>query len=117
MKSLILTLLIGTLLFVGKAIQGNDSLKLYLPFEEGKGKVAKDKSGNGNDGTLEDETKWINGKYGKAIYLNGKDSGVTVPDWDSLDTPNEITFEAWIYPLNVNVDYPEIALIRLWDSF
>ena len=54
MKSLILTLLIGTLLFVGKAIQGNDSLKLYLPFEEGKG--AKDKSGNGNDGTLEGET-------------------------------------------------------------
>ena len=81
--------LVGTIFlvlpFVGKAIQGDDSLKLYLPFEEGKGKVAKDKSGNGNDG--------------KAISLNGKDSGVTVPDSDSLDTPDEITVEAWIYPL------------------
>ena len=56
MKSLILTLLVGTIFLV-------------LPFD------------------------------GKAIYLNGKDSGVTVPDSDSLDTPDEITVEAWIYPL------------------
>ena len=46
MKSLILALLVGSIFlvlpFVGKAIQGDDSLKLYLPFEEGKGKVAKD---------------------------------------------------------------------------
>ena len=103
MKSLILALLVGTIFLVfpfgGKAVQGDDSLKLYLPFEEGKGKVAKDKSGNGNDGTLEGDTKWIDGKYGKAISLNGKASGVTVPDSDSLDTPDEITVEAWIYPL------------------
>ena len=66
MKSSILTLLAGTIFlvlpFVGKAIQGDDSLKLYLPFEEGKGKVAKDNSGHGNDGTLEGDTKWIDGK-------------------------------------------------------
>ena len=121
MKSLILALLVGSIFlvlpFVGKAIQGDDSLKLYLPFEEGKGKVAKDKSGNGNDGTLEGETKWIDGKYGKAISLNGKDSGVTVPDSDSLDTPDEITVEAWIYPLNVNVDYPEIVLKGYGTAF
>ena len=46
MKSLILTLLVGTMFLglpsVGKAIPGDDSLKLYLPFEEGRGKVAKD---------------------------------------------------------------------------
>ena len=53
MKSLILTLLVGTIFlvlpFVGKAIQGDDSLKLYLPSEGEKGKVVKDKSENGND--------------------------------------------------------------------
>ena len=54
---------------------------------------------------------------GKAIYLNGKDSGVTVPDSDSLDTPDEITGEAWIYPLNVNVDYPEIVLKGYGTAF
>ena len=121
MKSLILTLLVGTIFLVvpsvGKAIPGDDSLKLYLPFEEGTGKVAKDKSGNGNDGTLEGGTKWIDGKYGKAISLNGKDSGVTVPDSDSLDTPDEITVEAWIYPLSTNVDYPEIVLKGYGTAF
>ncbi len=121
MKSLILALLVGTIVlvfpFVAKAIQGDDSLKLYLPFEEGTGKVAKDKSGNGNDGTLEGDTKWTDGKYGKAISLNGKDSGVTVPDSDSLDTPDEITVEAWIYPLSANVDYPEIVLKGYGTAF
>ena len=37
MKSLILTLLVGTIFLVfpfgGKAVQGDDSLKLYLPSE------------------------------------------------------------------------------------
>jgi len=121
MKSLILALLVGTIVLilpsVGRAIQGDDSLKLYLPFEEGTGKVAKDKSGNGNDGTLEPGTKWIEGQYGKAISLNGKDSGVTVPDSDSLDTPDEITVEAWIYPLSANVDYPEIVLKGYGTAF
>ena len=121
MKSLILALLVGTIVlifpFIGRAIQRDDSLKLYFPFEEGAGKVAQDKSGNGNDGTLEGDTKWIDGKYGKAISLNGKDSGVTVPDSDSLDTPDEITVEAWIYPLSANVDYPEIVLKGYGTAF
>ncbi len=121
MKSLILVLLVGATILVlpsvAKAIQGDDSLKLYLPFEDGTGKVAEDKSGNGNDGTLEGDTKWIDGKYGKAISLNGKDSGVTVPDSDSLDTPDEITVEAWLYPLSANVDYPEIVLKGYGTAF
>ena len=121
MKSMILALLVITIVlvspFVGKAIQGDDSLKLYLPFEEGTGKVAKDKSGNGNDGTLEGGTKWIDGKYGQAISLNGKDSGVTVPDSDSLDTPDEVTVEAWFYQLSANVDYPEIVLKGYGTAF
>lgn len=66
MKSLILALLVGTIFLVfpfgGKAVQGDDSLKLYLPSEGEKGKVVKDKSENGNDETMR-------------LTLNQKDTG------------------------------------------
>ena len=66
MKSLILALLVGTIFLVfpfgGKAVQGDDSLKLYLPSVGEKGKVVKDKSENGNDETMR-------------LTLNQKDTG------------------------------------------
>jgi len=39
-------------------------------FDEGKGDIAKDSSGNKNDGTLEGP-KWVDGKFGKALNFNG----------------------------------------------
>ena len=48
-------------------------------FDETNGKVAKDSSGNGNDGNLVGGAKWVKGKFGNAIELNGKDAWVTVP--------------------------------------
>ena len=48
-------------------------------FDETNGKVAKDSSGNGNDGNLVGGAKWAKGKFGNAIELNGKDAWVTVP--------------------------------------
>ena len=37
---------------------------LVLHFDEGSGTVARDASGNGNDGTIYGAT-WVNGKYGR----------------------------------------------------
>ncbi len=39
--------------------------------DEGAGKVAKDTSGNDNDGDLVDNPKWVDGKFGKALEFNG----------------------------------------------
>ena len=73
-----------------------EGLVLYLPFDEGKGDVAKDVSGNGHDGKI-DGPDWVDGKFGKALKFNGDGSGtfVTVESTDDLNV-NEMTFMAWI---------------------
>ena len=54
-------------------------------FDETNGKVAKDSSGNGNDGKLVGGAEWVKGKFGNAIELNGKDAWVTVPEIGPLE--------------------------------
>ena len=54
-------------------------------FDETNGKVAKDSSDNGNDGNLVGGAKWVKGKFGNAIELNGKDGWVTVPEIGPLE--------------------------------
>jgi len=90
----LLTLL---LLFAGPVYAlSKDGLVLYLPFNEGKGKVAKDASGNGNDGELRGNSDWVEGQYGKAVHLHQvPDELVEVPHSDSLDIRKEITLELW----------------------
>ncbi len=54
-------------------------------FNENGGKKAADSSGNGYDGELVGGAKFVKGKFGNAIELNGKDAWVTVPAIDPLD--------------------------------
>ena len=43
-------------------------------FDEGAGDIARDLTGNGNDGTLFKNPKWVDGKFGGALEFDG---GVT----------------------------------------
>jgi hypothetical protein len=74
-----------------------DGLALYLPFDEGSGRVAKDASGNGNNGELMGSSEWVEGKFGKAVHLHQvPDEFVEVPHSDSLDITKAITLELWV---------------------
>ncbi len=53
-------------------------------FDEGKGDVAKDLTGQGHDGQLKDGPKWADGKYGKALSFDGAKSYVEIPSTDSF---------------------------------
>ena len=68
-------------------------------FDEGAGTTATDASGKGNDGTLEDDPTFVDGKYGKALAF--EDSRVAIPASDSL-TPDlflgSFTLVVWINP-------------------
>ena len=68
-------------------------------FDEGKGDVAKDSSGNQNDGTLKNGPKWVTGKSGTALEFDGIDDYVEIPDSASLRVQS-FTLSAWI---NLNV--------------
>src|SRR5262249_27557090 len=66
-------------------------------FDEARGTIVHDSSGNGNDGTIRGAT-WTSGKDGQALTFNGSNAWVTVPDTSSLDLTSALTLEAWVKP-------------------
>ena len=63
---------------------------------------AKDASGNGKDGTLENGPKWAAGKFGQALEFNGgKKSYVNV---GNLDLKGPVTLVFWAKPADAKPD-------------
>lgn len=62
---------------------------------EGQGKTANDLSKNGREGKLIG-SKWVEGKFGKALDFNGKDEYVEVIDSKGLDAIPQITVVNWV---------------------
>ena len=113
MKSLFFVLIFISLLILSSAIGEaalRDGTLLYMAFNEGAGQVAKDLSGNGNDGKLQGETKWVDGKFGKALQFDGKTGYVDIASSKSLGFSKAVTVEAWV---KSNVDHTNYTgLIR-----
>ena len=59
------------------------------------GNKAEDSSGTGNDGKIEGGAKWVNGKFGKGLSLNGSDAYVEIAHDDSLNVGGEHTIALW----------------------
>lgn len=75
-----------SLMFAGQGFARIDPeaiVGLWL-FEEGKGNMAEDSSGNGHDGTIMGAPKWMEGKFGEAMNFAGGES-IAVPDNESLN--------------------------------
>ena len=87
-------------LFLGSQVLAAEleGLILYLPFDEGSGGTAYDKSGCGNDGDITG-AEWVDaGKVGKCLEFDGS-SFVEVPSSDSLEAlVEEMTIAVWIKP-------------------
>ena len=59
---------------------------------------ASDSSGCGNNGSVIGEVKWVEGKQGKALSIDGK-GGVLIPKSESLTIADQSwTIEVWIKP-------------------
>ncbi len=73
----------------------NESLVLSLPFNEGQGTVAGDKSAYANDGTIYGAS-WGNGRYGKALsFVRSESDYVQCSNVSNLPT-TAISVNAWI---------------------
>jgi len=83
---------------IGTQTLGLRGLVLWLKFNEGSGSIAKDSSFYNNHGTIYGAT-WTDGKFGKALSLDGVDDYGKVPHTESLKFTNkdELTVMAWIY--------------------
>ena len=62
-------------------------------FDEGKGNAATDETGNGLDGEFEGKPKWVNGKFGKGLELDGAEAHIVIP---AHENPTKaITVSIW----------------------
>jgi hypothetical protein len=104
----IISFILVSLIFAGQSsakIDPKTIVGLWL-FDEGKGDIAKDSSGNKNDGTLMNDPKWVDGKKkpGKALEFDGKDDYVIVHIGTALQS---LSIEAWIYPTEGGIVFVE----------
>ena len=88
MRTLFLALAIVSLLMLpsltsAQKYANDDSLILYLPFDEGEGDTAFDRTKLGNHGKLEGGPQWVPGKHGKALEFDGDDDVVIIETKDS----------------------------------
>jgi len=101
MKKLFLSLFLTALIILPAhlvyAAVKDDTVVIYLSFDEGTGKDVKDQSNYGNHGEIVDNTDWTNGQFGKAVEIAGENTDcVVIPAADSLKIEGEITMMAWI---------------------
>lgn len=79
----------------------NEDLVFYLTFDEITDQRIVDKSGNGLDAEIFENTEIVKGKYGKAIRITGQRVDcVNIASQEKLKVTGEITMMLWIY-------YPE----------
>lgn len=95
---LCVSLMVVSLMFVGISsaeIDFKNAVGIWL-FDEGNGNTVEDSSGTGNDASIEGGANWVNGKFGKALSLDGKDDYVEIPHDDSLMVGGEHTIALWV---------------------
>lgn len=90
MRTLLLTLTIVSLLMLpsltnAQKYANDDSLILYLPFNEGEGDIAFDRTRLGNHGKLEGPPQWVPGKHGTALEFDGDDDVVIIETKNSKE--------------------------------
>jgi len=92
-------LIIGLLLILGTsfAIAGR-GLIAHWTLDEGTGTTARDVSGNGHEGELVGDAKWVDGHFDKALEFNGTDNEFVVVDADDLDGMSAMAITAWANP-------------------
>ena len=79
----------------------DEELVFYLSFDNITDQTIVDKSGNGLDAEIIENTEIVKGKYGKAIHITDEGLNcVNIPSQEQLKVKGEITMMAWIY-------YPE----------
>ena len=97
MKQIFWFVIIGGLCVVINPLSAellDDAAGIWL-FDEGKGGIAADTSGNGNDGEVSG-AKWAEGKFGGALEFEPPHV-VRVEPSDSLNFKDQMTIATWVY--------------------
>ena len=116
-KTVLCLTLIATIIFASLsfAIIDPESIVGIWLLDEGKGDVAEDTSGNGNDGKLVG-AKWTDGQFGKALEFNGS-SHVEIPASETTDDYLDgFTYLIWVKPTNAPPNANTRIIERDWHN-
>ena len=95
MRRLSIVLVMLTALCFRAWAQHEKGLVAYWDFDQGKGDILHDRSGNKNDGKIHG-AKWLKLDKGYALRFNGVDAYVDCGSGEILNITDKITIEAWI---------------------
>lgn len=82
-----------------------DGLVAYWSFDDC---TAKDNSGNGHDGVIQNNAQCTEGKNGKVLSFNGSSQFVEVQDPNSDFATTNLSISVWINPSDSQMDYAAI---------
>ena len=87
------------ILVSGLILAGTASAELvgWWKFDESSGNIAFDSSGKGNNGTLEGDPQWVEGKLGGALEGDGTGDYIRVPHSESLNISEAVTITMWLF--------------------
>ena len=68
---------------------------LIMHFDEGSGTIAKDESGNENDGAIHGAT-WATGISGEALSFDGRDDYINMGGNENLKMTNGLSVSVWV---------------------
>jgi hypothetical protein len=94
------------------AINPKDILGIWT-MDEGSGKVVADLSGNGNDGEITGNVKWVDGKSGKGLEFSG--GNVKVPHNDDLNLET-FSMTVWLKVPSVVAPYQMVMGKEAWPN-
>lgn len=84
-------------LCLGLTSTANANLVGHWTFNENAGAIAADSSGQGNDGAIEGNALWVEGKMGaSALNFDDSDDIVIIDDAPSLDIEDTLTISLWV---------------------
>ncbi len=98
------TFLLISLIPVGQSLAEfdvEDCVGMWL-LDDASGDVAEDSSGNENDGILMNDPKWVKGRIGQALELDGQDDWINMGDDPILKPSGDVTFVVWYYWIDGN---------------
>ena len=97
-QSTVALLIVFMYLLVSTQVEAQDitnGLVLAFSFEEGSGRTVIDMAENGNDGTIEGNANWVDGKLGRALHFDGA-TYVAAPHIPFNDV--DFTVQLWVKP-------------------
>jgi hypothetical protein len=95
-KRLIPFVLVLGLILTNMAGAADPDLVAHWKFDDGSGTTLFDSSGNGHDGTLMGDPKWVPGKLGGALEFDGDGDYVDCGASSDFEIPVNLSITCWI---------------------